>query len=201
MSRRFLKAALPPSRCRTGTRWLAGRLPSVVVVSSPPGDGAPLAARSRSRSLCLAVGGHGGVSGTLVRKDRQLGRRGKRHPGRSPICVWCRRQDGAPGVALPDRDGNRNDRTSRCRHEGVYARYSRYNAQNRSESSREFRGARLDFSVHIWVRRPCPAVSMPYLAFSRKTVMPARSTESVGSTWVRTGVAAEVSSLFFSVLF
>jgi hypothetical protein len=45
-------------------------------------------------------------------------------------------------------DGNRNDRTSRCRPWASYARRSRQPLQNCSGSSREFRGARLDFSVH-----------------------------------------------------
>jgi hypothetical protein len=128
---RILQAALPPSCDRTGKTAAASR---------------PAPAHRSPRSsppLCLAVGGHGGVSGTLARKEQQLGCRGKRHPGRSPICVWCRRQ----------RRGQPQRPKLAVSPSGVCARCSRLPVQNRRESSREFRGARLDFSVHICVRR------------------------------------------------
>src|SRR5437764_12646282 len=72
-----------------------------------------------SPPLCLAVGGHGGVSGTPVRKVRQSAYRGKRYVGRSPICVWCRRQDRNPWCGSSCPVGNHNDSTSRRRQQGT----------------------------------------------------------------------------------
>jgi len=134
MSARILKAAPPPSCYRTGKTAAASRpaLTHRSPRSSPP--------------LCLAVGGHGGVSGTLLRKEQPLGCRGKRHPGRSPICVWCRRQ--GRGQLKKQKLAMSSSRDG--------ARRSRLRIQNSGKSSREFRGARLDFSVHIWVRRRSP---------------------------------------------
>ena len=96
-----------------------------------------------SPPLCLAVGGHGGVSGTLA---HQVNSRHTEAKGvlADPLYVF-----GAVGRPV----GNRNDRTSRCRQTRENARRSRIHVQNRTASSREFRGARLDFKGHIWVRR------------------------------------------------
>ena len=109
MSMRFLKAALPPSRYRTGTMRWSWRLASVAVVSIPPGDDATATAPCRSRRFAWPSGG----------TEEFLGR----WPASSNS--WRTEAKGAlidpPDVfgAVGRAAGNRKDRTSRCRHEGT----------------------------------------------------------------------------------
>jgi hypothetical protein len=130
MSVTILKAALPPSRDRTGKtaaaphpRWCAVRSGPARRFAWPSGGTEEFLGRWSTRTDSWRTEAKGALA--------------------DPLYVF-----GAAGRAV----GNRNDRTSRCRQAGKNARSSKLPVQNRSGSSREFRGARLDFSVHICVR-------------------------------------------------
>ncbi len=152
MSRTFLKAALPPSCYRTGTRRWTLCLARGEAVSIPPADDTLPTASSRSRRFAWPSGGTEEFLGRWFARTDSWDTEAKGVLA-DPLYVFgAAGRTGTPGVVPPDRDGNRNDRTSRCRQEGRLLVTRGTTVPNRSSSSREFRGARLDFSVHIWVR-------------------------------------------------
>ena len=156
MSDDFLKAALPPSCSRTGRCVAHGVYPALRWSRFHPTTTPPLNARCRSDRFDWPAGG---TEEFLGRWSARINSRHTEAKGvrADPLYVFgAVGRTGTPGVVLLDRDGNRNDRTSRCRHEGRALVTRGTTVQNRSSSSREFRGARLDFSVHIWVRRSRP---------------------------------------------
>ena len=152
MSVTYLKAALPPSCYRTGTKRWTLCLARGEAVSIPPADDTLPTAPSRSRRFAWPSGG------TEEFLGRWFARTNSRHTEAKgaladPLYVFgAAGRTETPGVVSPDRDGNRNDRTSRRRQQGRPLVTRGITVQNRSSSSREFRGARLDFSVHICVR-------------------------------------------------
>jgi hypothetical protein len=155
MSVRFLKAALPPSRCRTGTMQWPLCLARSEAVSIPPADDTAPTAPRRSRRFAWPSGGTEEFLGRWFARTDSWDTEAKGVLA-DPLYVFgAAGRTGTPGVVPPDRDGNRKDRTSRCRQEGRLLVTRGITVPNRSSSSREFRGARLDFSVHIWVRPLC----------------------------------------------
>src|SRR5437868_1665009 len=117
MSKRFLKAALPPSRYRTGTmRWTLCLSRSEAVSIPPADDPAPTATR-RSRRFAWPSGGTEEFLGRGVcgRHSRHTEAKGALA---DPLYVFgAVGRTGTPGVVPLDRHGNRNDRTSRRRQE------------------------------------------------------------------------------------
>ena len=151
MSDDFLKAALPPSCSRTGRCVEQGVYPALRWSRFHPTTTPPLNARCRSDRFDWPAGG---TEEFLGRWSARINSRRTEAKGvlADPLYVFgAVGRTRTPGVVRLDRDGNRNDRTSRCRHEGRALVTRGTTVQNRSSSSREFRGARLDFSVHIWV--------------------------------------------------
>jgi hypothetical protein len=141
MSVTILKAALPPSRDRTGKTAAAPRQRRCPVRSGP------------ARRFAWPSGGTEEFLGRWSARTSSWGTEAKGALADPPYVFGAVGRAGTPGVVPPDQDGNRNDRTSRCRHEGRTLVTRGTTVPNRSASSREFRGARLDFRVHIWVRR------------------------------------------------
>jgi hypothetical protein len=149
MSMTFLKAALPPSCYRTGTRRWTLCLARGEAVSIPPTDDTLPTASSRSRRFAWPSGGTEEFLGRWFARTDSWDTEAKGVLA-DPLYVFgAAGRTGTPGVVPPDRDGNRKDRTSRCRQEGRLLVTRGITVPNRSSSSREFRGARLDFSVHI----------------------------------------------------
>ena len=136
----FLRAALPPSQClteKTADRRDQRRL------TARPGPARRFARPS------------GGTEEFLRRQTARPGSR--RAQAKGPLAdlryvFGAAGRAAPPGGIAPDHDGNRNDGTSRRRQQGTTLVTRGTTVPNRKESSREFRGARLDFSVHIWVR-------------------------------------------------
>jgi hypothetical protein len=152
----FLKAALPPSCYRTGTRRWTLCLARGEAVSIPPTDDTLPTASSRSRRFAWPSGGTEEFLGRWFARTDSWDTEAKGVLA-DPLYVFgAAGRTGTPGVVPPDRDGNRKDRTSRCRQEGRLLVTRGITVPNRSSSSREFRGARLDFSVHICVRPKYP---------------------------------------------
>ncbi len=160
MSVTILKAALPPSCCRTGTmRWTLC-LARNEAVSIPPADDTLPTAPYRSRRFAWPSGGteeflgrwfartnsrHAEAKGVLADPLYVFGAAGRTGP-----LVWFVLTATATAMTEP---------------RGVATRAGRSTldalAPNRSESRREFRGARLDFSVHIWVRLGLDSIRPP----------------------------------------
>ena len=118
MSVTYLKAALPPSCYRTGTmRWTLC-LARSEAVSIPPADDTPLTVPRRSRRFAWPSGGTEEFLGRWFARTDSWDTEAKGVLA-DPLYVFgAVVRTGTPGVVSPGRAGNRNDRTSRCRHEG-----------------------------------------------------------------------------------
>lgn len=124
MSDDFLQAALPPSCCRTGRgagsgvyqawRWSRFHRPTTPG-AAPQVDPLALTGRWGARRSFWDVAPPGATVGTPRQK---VGRP-------SPLMCLVPSAGLGPWYGPPDPVGNRKDRTSRCRHRGKHARYSR----------------------------------------------------------------------------